>query len=575
MVDNLVWNRGRHTVTVGGGFLLRSSDGFQTAGRDGQYGFNNLVFFGLDRTSFFSAAVNRENLPDRTLPRYDRDYNYNQLYFFAQDSFRISRRLTLNYGGRYEYFGVPDNTGETKDASVEFGDGADIGERLANATLVFPGAGDQALYRQDKNDWAVRLGIAYQLTSNTVLRASYGIFYDRPFDNLWQNTRNNNLTLPLFIVNRRFDYLQPVEDALQEFSGQPILGDFPKLTTHDPGLNTGYSQHYMIGLQQSIGRDLSIEINGLGAAARKLITTDIINRQFTTSTGDGRINQDLPDIAYRAGQGSSNYHALATAIRYRASRTQFQFSYTWSHVIDNQSEPLAGDFFDLSFTRVGGATGGGRSAFSRQYDSSADRGNAAFDQRHNVVFSAITDLPYPEKPGIGQTMLRDWRIAGLAAWRSGFPYSVFAVSEAQFGQGLIINNRADLLDPSRIEPAQPTDIPGGKQLLIPDGFAKPAPSTLGNLGRHTLQGPSFSSVNFSLSRSFTMPWPGEQGRLVFRADAFNLFNHANLNPPDSLLQSETFGQALYGRRGRDTGFPAVSPLNESAREFQLMIRLHF
>ena len=78
-----------------------------------------------------------------------------------------------------------------------------------------------------------------------------------------------------------------------------------------------------------------------------------------------------------------------------------------------------------------------------------------------------------------------------------------------------------------------------------------------------------------MGRSVPVRLFGDAGRLTFRADAFNALNHANLNNPDSQLGSLTFGQALYGRKGRASGFPALVPLDETARQIQLMVRLEF
>src|SRR5207302_7590722 len=124
---------------------------------------------------------------------------------------------------------------------------------------------------------------------------------------------------------------------------------------------------------------------GLGSLGRKVLVTDVINRPF--SVGLNRFNEDLDNVTYRASEGTSSYSALTALGRYRAGRKQFQIAYTWSHSIDNQSEPLARDFFNLLFTRIGpDTTRTEYAAFSRQFDVRSDRGNADFDQRHNLVF---------------------------------------------------------------------------------------------------------------------------------------------------------------------------------------------
>ncbi|MGH9721112.1 MAG: hypothetical protein ACRD8O_12935, partial [Bryobacteraceae bacterium] len=327
-------------------------------------------------------------------------------------------------------------------------------------------------------------------------------------------------------------------------------------------IRTSYVQSYFTALERRVSDSLTVELTGLGALGRKLITTDVINREFTFRPAAqnlrGRLNPALPDIYYRAGQGSSNYHALATTARYRTRRAQAQAAYTWSHAIDNQSEPLAGDFFDLSFTAAAPAAGRSRAAFVRQFDSGIDRGNADFDQRHNLVVWSIWDV------------WRGWKIAQLAAFRSGFPYSVNA------GKALLLdpteNNRANVL---RADVTGSSPIPGGKKLLRRDAFGIPALGSAGDMGRNALAGPGMFNVDVSISRTMALPWLREGVRLTLRADAFNVMNHANLNQPETFLGSSNFGNASYGRQGAPSTFPLVAPFRETARQVQLLIRLEF
>jgi hypothetical protein len=578
LLDNLMWNRGRHTVTFGGSVLLRSIDGFLSAGRDAEYRFSNIVFFALDRPGTLRASLDINALPTLRQPGFDREYSYRQFAAFAQDTFRATTRLTLNYGARYERYGAPHNTGAVKDALVQLGEGPDLTTRIAGAVLAAPSGGDQPLLPSDNNDFAARLGASYDLpgSGRTLLRGAYGIFYDRPFDNLWQNLRNNNFTLPFLTLRAtRFDYLQPVAQALATSGLEVTASDFPKLTMFDPGLRDGYAQSYFYGIQRQVREAWAVEVNGLGTLGRKLITTDIVNREFSRPNS-GRVNPALPDIAYRAAQGSSNYQALTAVARYRGTGRQFQLSYTWSHTIDNQSDALIGDFFNLSFTRISaGENTRGRSTFARQYDSGADRGNSDFDQRHNLVFFSILESPRWWRGHWTGALVRNWRFSQLAAFRTGFPFTVEAASRADGASGLIWNNRADVIDPGRVRLDDPVDVPGGQRLLTPAGFAQPGIGVLGNSGRNAFRGPGLYNVDLSLSRTFAVPWIGEAGRLTLRADAFNVLNHANLNNPDALITSDTFGVATYGRQGQQSGFPAVVPFNETARQIQLMLRLEF
>src|SRR5262249_1379862 len=144
--------------------------------------------------------------------------------------------------------------------------------------------------------------------------------------------------------------------------------------------------------------NFTAEVNGLGTFGRRLITTDIVNRNFSVDRGIGNpnnYNPDLPEIAYRGAQGFSDYNALSAVVRYRTSRGIVQGSYTWSHTMDNQSEPLQGDFFNLEFVNIGNTGHSGRAAFSEQFNSQVDRGNSDFDQRHNLVLFSYWNLPAP------------------------------------------------------------------------------------------------------------------------------------------------------------------------------------
>ncbi|MGA2883411.1 MAG: hypothetical protein ABSG13_31085, partial [Bryobacteraceae bacterium] len=577
VLDNLIWTRGQHLVTVGGGLLWRSSNGYLTAGQDGQYLFGNVLSFALGEPSFLEAAIDRTALPSIQQPDSNRAYRYGQDFLFAQDTYKITQRLTVNYGIRYEFYGGPENTGSSKDSLVQFGSGSTLAQQLVGASLVQPSSsGNEQLFRSS-NDFEIRTGAAYDLfgTGRTLLRGGFGTFYDRPFDNLWENVRDNNLILPVLQLPRgTTNFLAPVSSVLQTFQGQTLASSFPDLTLVDPNLRNGRVKSYFAGVQQRITDSLTLEVNGLGTYGRALITTDVINRSF--STLDGRYNNSLPDIAYRANQGFSDYNALTAVLRYRTTRGMAQASYTWSHSIDNQSDPLIGDFFNLTFTSIQtAATSAQRSTFSEQFNPNSDRGNSDFDQRQNLVIFSYWNLPAPFAQSKAGIVLRDWTLAGLAAFRSGLPYTVYGTSSAIAGQGLILNNRANLLDPAQAVFANPAAVSGGVQLLNPAAFTSAAPSMLGNTGRNAFTGPGFYSFDLSLARAFHLPWLGESGQLRLRADAYNLLNHANLGNPDAQLNDPQFGVATYGRQGYPSGFPAVAPLNETPREIQLSVRVVF
>jgi hypothetical protein len=139
--------------------------------------------------------------------------------------------------------------------------------------------------------------------------------------------------------------------------------------------------------------------------------------------------------------------------------------------------------------------------------------------------------------------------------------------------GAIWNQRANLKAPESAHISRPID--GGYRLLDATAFQAPDQAGLGNTGRNAFRGPGMFNIDLGLSRSFFVPRLGERARVVTRVDAFNVLNHANLNQPDSLISSPTFGQAMFGRQGKEAGFPTLTPFRETARELQVVLRVEF
>jgi hypothetical protein len=574
VLDNFTRTHGRHLTVLGGGVLLRGIAGILTAGAEGQYAFANVSDFASDKPNLFRIPLDRQVLPSFVIPRFDRDYRLNGHNLFVQDTFRVSRRFTVNYGLRYESFGSPVNTGEFKDSLVQLGSGPDFSSRLASARLVRPIAGDERLYAADRTNFAPRVGASWSVPrTGLVLRAAWGIFYDRIFDNVWQNIRNNNFVLPtaFSITATQTDYLSPVASLVGSYQGQPVSTIFADPATQlqrapttmfEPGLRTPYTQSVFVGIQQAVTASWGFETYYASSRGRRLLTSDAVNRTATKGIGP---------VFYRGNQGSSSYHSLNTVVRYRASWAQFQAAYTWSHAIDNQSEILRGDYFNLSASRVTSTpSSSGFSAFATMYDSSGDRGNADFDQRQNLfMYSAFTPPGPRSRAGV---ILRHWTISHLAAFRAGAPFTVSTTSPVATG---ILNQRANLVNESVLYGLQDTPVAGGVRLLNRAAFTTPAAGTLGNTGRNAFRGPGFWNADLSLARSFPLTLVGEAGLLTLRADAFNLLNHANLNMPTNILVSSTFGIARFGRALAASGLPLLSPVNDTSRQFQMIVRLQF
>jgi hypothetical protein len=583
ILDNVMWTRYRHTPKAGAGFILRHVDDALDYIPSGYFGFKTLDDFAADQPDHVASTLSRAAFPAQRLPDTSRAYAWRQFYAFLQDSYRLTSRLMIDYGVRYEYFGVPSGVGQQTDARVQLGPGSTFIEKLGKATWVAGANAGRSLYDPDRNNIAPRAGFSWLAKPGArplLVRGSFGLFYDRPFDNLWLNLRNNDVAYGSANLKdpRPTNYF----GLGQVLAGTPltIVEAFPRLTLIQPGLRDAYVQSYFFGFQQALGGNLTIDAYVSGALGRKLITTDIVNRDYSLPLDQNasdnqyfRFAPGLTQIDYRANQGGSSYNALTLAARYRAGGLNLWAAYSWSHTIDNQTEPLAGDFFNLSFlnTVQSGGAEVQPAQFMRQFDSRGDRGNSDFDQRHTFVIFSFWNVPPAFRSGPLAVLLRDWRLAVIAAIRTGFPFTAYSPVSSD---DPIVINRANLTrtgDPLYLH--EPVD--GGVRFLDTKQFSAPANGAFGNTGRNAFRGPGLYNVDVSAGRSFAWRRLGESGRLAVRADVFNLLNHANLNNPFSVLTSGAFGVALFGRQGIRTGFPGSTPLDETGRQVQLSFRLSF
>jgi hypothetical protein len=320
-----------------------------------------------------------------------------------------------------------------------------------------------------------------------------------------------------------------------------------------------------------------VEIGHAGSIGRKLLSRDVINRGAAIGGigGTPPPNSQIGDDTFLSNAGSSTYLALEVGLRRRFSRgLQYQVSYTWSHTIDNQSDIFEGVPTD---PRTGAFA---LASFTKQFDSRVDRGNANFDQRHNLVFNAIWDLPRPPQsvPVVSQ-LFRYWTVSLIGAHRSGFPVTVIANSFLVDAAGLL-NNRLDFAGApgQSYNLSHPAAVPGGVQWLDPSLF-QPAVGHVGNVGRGAIRGPGFWNYDLALLRDIAIT---EGKQLQLRVELYNIFNHANLSAPVTNYFSDPFlgvvnpdfGKAFYGLNRNHSRFGDL-PLENPSRRIQLGLRIEF
>jgi hypothetical protein len=579
--DHFINVTAKNVFSAGGGFLSRHIDNTLTLLSAGWFAFGSIRDFAIDSPGNFLGSAARLALPNYGPPSFEHSYKNLQWFGFVNDTHRFSPRWSGNLGIRYESLGAPVDLSSGDDV-VQFGPGGSHPQGLA-ATHFVPIAPGTALYRPGRADWAVRAGLSFDAfgSGKTVVRAGYGIFYDRAFDNIWETVGTNNLILspPIaFASGGACTHYLEQACRVSLLSGGITPSDSPTPLAFDPKMRDPYAQNAFLAVQQKLGSAWSAEINTLGSLGTHLVVTDLLNRSFSvqsdltnnSTNGDPtRYSPHLPEIYYRGSGGSSHYFGMTALLRRRSRALYFQAAFTWSHSKDSQSDPLLGEFFDLSFTANGVSNHGQIAAFTRQYDSKSDRGNSDFDQRHNFIELLVWQLPSASWKPV-KLLSEGWRLSEIGAFRSGFPFSVFVP-----GSGDLINNRADLVP--GVDATQNLSSPnhGGKYILNANAFQPPAAGTIGTTARNQFYGPGLYNFDLSLSRRIGLSRLGEHFGLTLRVDAYNLLNHLNLGPPDHILGPGTFGLSVYGRTLANSGFPVIAPLQETSRRLQVLLRFEF
>jgi hypothetical protein len=373
---------------------------------------------------------------------------------------------------------------------------------------------------------------------------------------------------PPFTPACALSFLVPAQLMLPSLNQDLALEPPAPVVQLDENLRTPYAENWYLGAQQTVTPSLLVEIGYAASVGKKLIGRDVINRSIQGFQLNGQVGEDT----FLSNSGYSNYQALEVGLRRRFSRgLQYQASYTWSHAIDNQSDIFQGP-------RIGpGIQDFALATFTRQFDAQVDRGNADFDQRHNLVLNAIWDLPTPSVDARwAKSLLRGWTVSVIGAHRSGFPITV--ISNASIDTNGLANNRLDLVAGQTARLSHPVPVPGGVQWLNPNAFQL-AQSGVGNTARGAIPGPGFWNYDFAALRNIALT-EGSM-RMQFRAEFYNLFNHANLSSPVSasldpstLSVNPNFGQAFYGLNQTFSRFGDLS-LGSPSRKIQFGLRLEF
>ena len=462
------------------------------------------------------------------------------LYF--QDGWQITRKLNLNFGMRYEYFG-PFHS-----------DRKDIANLIPGRGFAVQGAGIDSVFPQDKNNFAPRVGFAYQPTgkADLVVRGGIGVFYDQINLNPFLDFRppitapsgiqgNPFGTTPVstYALNRlgQSSYNWDVNTGVQAggnsiFPGVQACSDPNCAGPTDPqGLSaysvsqnfrTPYFYNYSLQVEKGLGNKAVFQIGYVGSEGRKLNLVGQIN---VANSAGVKPFPHFGNVLQLNSIGTSNYNSLQTTFRLRAWHgLTSQFAYTWSHSLDQISEYRA-------------------VVLDNAFDKHLDYGNSDYDTRHLFTASFIYDVPRAKwATGWSSRLVNNWSLSSLWNFHSGQPSD-----EVRLGLDLIGDPFAGVSHTF-------SAAGGGTQWWNPAAFAVPT-SGIGNLARNKFTGPGYATVDFSVFKNIPIT---ERAKIQLRAEMYNLFNRINLSQGPGAVGSSCGTSTPGAPCNTSSGFGLVS-----------------
>jgi outer membrane receptor protein involved in Fe transport len=528
--DTLTWVRGTHSMKFGAEYRynMMMSSGVPFQGRfsfNGQYTSNAFA-------DFLLAAPNQIVVANGPAVIDMRASNYN---FFVQDDWKVSRRLTLNIGLRYEYDTPPTDValGRLLNFYPELyrGAGKESGLVIGGET---PGVPESTVYG-DRNNFGPRIGFAYALDSQsrTVLRGGYGIFYDSRSgqvtqQKLFEPPYSANQTVVLRPTDAPRGYVFPAPIDLSRPT-ETVPGGTLSIRPIEKNTRMDYVQQWNFGLQRELRSGLLVAASYIGTRGLQLFRATNINYPRLVGTSYVRPYDGFTTIVQSQSGATSDYHSAQLTVQRRFARgASVLAAYTFGKALDDSTSGIR------YFT---GSTGD-------PADLRGSRGLADFDRTHRLVVSFNVELPNPFGAGshaVARALLSGWELSGVATMQSGTPFSITNSASNLDRDGQAgspgTGGRADRV----IGVPQTTegDVRSRLDQYLNRAAFSPAPrSRYGTLGRNTVRGPGAHLWDMRLSKVTALH---ETLRLRFLAEAFNAWNHAAFGNPGSVLDTAAFG----------------------------------
>ena len=636
--DSITWVRGNHTIKFGGDFRYVSSAGYNNFSSRDSLGFN---VFGLTKT----AAVNIDptnldagtfqtiqdlswmlvggtitqfqaqffNKAGTRVPTDNKVFIQHEYDGFVQDSWKVLPNFTLNVGLRYQFDGVPfeqdgnfSNLLENADTAGPF-----------DITIVGPGTG-KMMYNNDTKNIEPRIGFAWDPFKNgkTSVRAGYGIFHDRIFDNLFGNARSN----PPFqgaVSNFYSPPATPTPETTAFGVAQPpgthfVDGEFAgPLTLLDQNIRMPASQNWSFGIQRELPGAVVVEADYVGSHATHVIRVldavppdpalvqqaiaicvadamcapgdpDGVISGGTLYTGisnatlpNGTPNPIPPSIPSTAIQSAgffpptsltttnadSNYNSLQAKVTKQFARgLLLGAAYTWSHAIDDSNDPLTPE------------SGAGSFPIDSVNPNVTSRGNSDNDIRQRLAADFSYELPFGKgkaylADGFVGRVLEGIQMAGIVTAQTGHPYSIiFPLDNGRNGLGSGGSSYPDVIGDPYASSGPRINADGNVRTGASNdaAFSNTFLGHIGDAGRNQFYGPHYTNADISLIKNMTLT---ERFKLQIRSEFFNVLNHPQFAQPGGGVGTSILGYS--------TSTLTRSDGTTSARQIQLALKLIF
>jgi len=499
-------------------------------------------------------------------------------FAYLQDDFKLSPKLTVNLGVRYE-FATPQ--WEQNNLLANWDPETQTLIQASNGSLY-----DRALVDPDRNNWAPRLGFAYQVADRTVLRGGYGISYIH-FNRLGgenllafngPNIVGNSITQQpsqgLCTGNNFLNCFRLTEQGYPDgFVSSDRFNPLTARVNFTPrDTRTAYVQSWHLTLQRELPWKLLVDVAYVGNRSNKLIILGDYNQARPNNSTDPAAGTPLQDrrpfsnfsfIQASFNGGFATYNALQVKVERRFSDGLYLLnSFTWSKAIDNAAGHLESSFGDNSRGNI--------------KNLANDKGLSNYDQPVNNTTSVVYDLPFGKSRrfasdvnGIVDGVIGGWRLTLINTMTSGLPANLTYGPAAQFVVGSSLTYRPNLIQPNLYassDGVDPNNYLNINSVAVPTDRSQP----FGTAGRNTVRGPNFFQADLGLHKSFAL-W-SETSRLEFRMEAFNLLNRTNFLVPDTNannIRRDSQGNAIPG--GAFGTIRGTYP----AREIQFALKLLF